>query len=94
MWILVEDSNKTTQLVTELLNKCPVTTVHLSAITTSYVSRLRGGGGHRGVEQRNAGLTWIRNNVASDTKGVVYFGDDDNAYDIRLFEEVSSRYYK
>ena len=39
----------------------------------------------RGVSNRNRGLQWIRANA---TKGVVYFADDDNTYDIRLFEEV------
>ena len=43
----------------------------------------------RGVEQRNIALDWLRKNVeANETKGVVYFADDDNTYDIRIFEEV------
>lgn len=43
----------------------------------------------RGVEQRNLGLEWIRTHVnPNKTKGVVYFADDDNTYDVRLFEEV------
>ena len=43
------------------------------------------------MEQRNRGLKWIRENHGlSDTRnGVVYFGDDDNGYDVKLFEEVS-----
>lgn len=40
----------------------------------------------RGVANRNAAVEWLRSNVKS---GVVYFADDDNTYDIRLFEEVS-----
>ena len=43
----------------------------------------------RGCAQRNAGLTWIKNNVK---EGVMYFADDDNAYDMRLFDEI--RYVK
>jgi beta-1,3-glucuronyltransferase len=39
----------------------------------------------RGVANRNAALAWLRNNAKS---GVLYFADDDNTYDIRLFEEV------
>lgn len=39
----------------------------------------------RGVANRNAALDWVRSNCKS---GVVYFADDDNTYDIRLFEEV------
>lgn len=89
-WIIVEDSNAMTDLVSKIVGRCPVQTVHLFVKTTSFVSRKKGGGGHRGVDQRNKGLKWIRDNagVLRNTKGVVYFGDDDNGYDIRLFEEV------
>lgn len=40
----------------------------------------------RGVSNRNRGLQWIRANA---TSGVFYFADDDNTYDIALFDEVS-----
>jgi len=39
----------------------------------------------RGVSNRNAAIDWIRQHAKS---GVVYFADDDNSYDIRLFEEM------
>lgn len=39
----------------------------------------------RGVSNRNRGLQWIRANA---TNGVFYFADDDNTYDISLFDEV------
>jgi hypothetical protein len=42
----------------------------------------------RGVSNRNKGLQWIRENYV-DPRGVVYFADDDNTYDLRLFDEVS-----
>ena len=40
----------------------------------------------RGVANRNAGITWIRKHAKKG--GVVYFADDDNTYDLRLFAEV------
>ena len=40
----------------------------------------------RGAFNRNAGLKWIVENASKD--GVMYFADDDNAYDLRLFKEV------
>jgi beta-1,3-glucuronyltransferase len=40
----------------------------------------------RGVSNRNRGLEWLRANAKS---GVFYFADDDNTYDIQLFEEVT-----
>ncbi|KAI4463407.1 galactosylgalactosylxylosylprotein 3-beta-glucuronosyltransferase beta-13-glucuronyltransferase [Holotrichia oblita] len=44
---------------------------------------------HRGVEQRNAGLKWLRENlILNKNKGVVYFMDDDNTYSVKLFDEM------
>ena len=44
---------------------------------------------NRGVEQRNLGLLWLRKTfVKGQRNAVVYFGDDDNTYDLDLFEEV------
>ena len=40
----------------------------------------------RGVSNRMAALDWIRRNGIKS--GVLYFADDDNTYDIRIFEEV------
>lgn len=43
----------------------------------------------RGVEQRNEGLRWLRENGRGDNQqGVVYFADDDNTYSLQIFEEV------
>ena len=45
----------------------------------------------KGVSNRNAALKWIYQFVqeTGDDSGALYFADDDNTYDIRLFEEVS-----
>lgn len=40
----------------------------------------------RGVSNRNRGLEWIR---ANSSEGVLYFADDDNTYDVDIFDEVS-----
>jgi galactosylgalactosylxylosylprotein 3-beta-glucuronosyltransferase 3 len=42
----------------------------------------------RGTLQRNLGIAWLRKKLDADDPGVVYFADDDNTYDLRLFEEV------
>jgi len=47
--------------------------------------KLKKGAKPRGVSNRNRGLQWLRANA---TRGVFYFADDDNTYDIELFDEV------
>ena len=82
----MEDSPVYTLVATTILNHCAIPGVHLSIVTTTHGE---GGAGHRGVEQRNIALQWIREHYKEgDVEGVVYFGDDDNTYDIRLFDEV------
>lgn len=44
----------------------------------------------RGVANRRAAINWIRQN--GKKPGVMYFGDDDNTFDLRLFDEI--RYTK
>lgn len=39
----------------------------------------------RGVSNRNRGLQYLRQHA---TEGVLYFADDDNTYDISIFEQV------
>lgn len=91
-WILVEDAFNKSKLVTDLLQGSGLSYTHLNAgtppeykMTSNDPNWLK----PRGVLQRNAALDWIRNNkIASRDKGVVYFADDDNTYDLKLFEEV------
>ena len=45
---------------------------------------------HRGVEQRNAALKWLRSNLqVNKNNGIVYFMDDDNTYNVKVFEEMA-----
>ncbi|XP_019851611.1 PREDICTED: galactosylgalactosylxylosylprotein 3-beta-glucuronosyltransferase 3-like [Amphimedon queenslandica] len=95
-WIVVEDSNNPTPLVSNLLSLCPVSSVHLSVKTPrkkTLVAKLfwKIMHGHRGLEQRNIALQWLRDNYsAKDCRGgVIYFADDDNRYDHRIFDVIS-----
>ena len=96
-WIVIEDSQTETKVVTDLLARCDVESVHLH-IRTPPLMRPRVGqvknpsAFSRGVQQRNMGLDWIKRHC-TETKcnGVVYFMDDDNKYDLRLFQEVRLR---
>ena len=42
----------------------------------------------RGVASRRAGMEWILKNHDWTKVGIMYFADDDNTYDLKLFEEI------
>ena len=89
-WIVVEDSVNKTQAVRDVLTKqwqCKsVASVHLATRSPKPLAK------GRGIDQRNAGLSWIRQkcgyNATEKCRGVVYLMDDENKYDLRLFYEV------
>ena len=94
VWIVVEDSINKTNLVTKFLTDCPVKSVHLNVPSPKEMARkwwhwmpaLH----HRRVLQRNLGIKYLRDKYSKrNCNGVVHFADDDNRYDIRLFERVS-----
>ncbi|CRK97451.1 CLUMA_CG010840, isoform A [Clunio marinus] len=86
-WLVIEDAEKPTTLVTKLLQKINVPFSHLVAQMPEKFRKNKVK--PRGVSNRNRGLEWIRAN-ASD--GVLYFADDDNTYDLDIFDEM--RYTK
>lgn len=72
-------------LVTETLAECGVPYTHLFAMSP-FRRRKR----VRGSAQRNKGIEWIRNHpVPKNEKAIVFFADDDNTYDPRIFKDVS-----
>ncbi|ESP01922.1 hypothetical protein LOTGIDRAFT_138821 [Lottia gigantea] len=90
-WIIVEDATSKTELVTNFLKSCGLPYTHLLALTppnyklkTTDPNWLK----PRGVLQRNAALEWLRTNLDSQSKGVVYFMDDDNTYSLQVFKEL------
>ena len=89
-WILIEDSNTKTDLVSNFLDeKCNIKYTHLNITSSANLKRLKG------INQRNEGLNWIRKNVHDINirkDGVLYFADDDNTYSVKLFNEM--RYTK
>ncbi|XP_062509203.1 galactosylgalactosylxylosylprotein 3-beta-glucuronosyltransferase 3-like isoform X2 [Corticium candelabrum] len=91
-WILVEDSNSKTSLVTGFLERSRLTYTHL-AVATPEKMKLKENEPRwrkaRGVEQRNLAIEWLVKQHAT-SEGVVYFADDDNTYDLRIFEQMRS----
>ena len=92
VWILIEDSEIKTKKMSNFLEYSKIPYVHLNEITADELiigEKEKSWSKPRGVLQRNKGLAWLRENQNRiDLNGVVYFADDDNTYDIRLFEEV------
>ena len=92
--ILIEDSNTKTKKIQSFLEYSKLSYVHLNEPTPSdlIISKdEKTWSKPRGVAQRNKGIAWLRDNPEKlHHAGVVYFADDDNTYDIRLFEEVFS----
>ena len=88
VWIIVEDSNFKTKRIKNFLQSSMLDYVHLNTPTLK-LSKIKDKTRHKGVEQRNHAIVWLRKKFNEIEKnGVVYFGDDDNTYDLRLFEEV------
>lgn len=84
-WIVVEDGNKTIPAVQDILERTGLPYTYMAHKTANGYPR-------RGWYQRTMALKFIRSNTSQilgkdHSEGVLYFGDDDNSYDIRLFTE-------
>ncbi|TRY83071.1 hypothetical protein DNTS_013533 [Danionella cerebrum] len=86
-WLVVEDANSRTELVSQFLARAGVRYTHLNVFTPRRFKRT---GMPRATEQRNLALGWLRGHRGSKDKGVVFFADDDNTYSLELFEEVTT----
>uniref|UniRef100_A0A1B6CXM4 Galactosylgalactosylxylosylprotein 3-beta-glucuronosyltransferase n=1 Tax=Clastoptera arizonana TaxID=38151 RepID=A0A1B6CXM4_9HEMI len=87
-WLVIEDAQNKSQQITELLTRSGIPFEQLVAPMPEIYKKKKGSK-PRGVSNRNKGLQWLR---ANSKTGVFYFADDDNTYDILLFEEM--RYTK
>ncbi|KAM9384226.1 galactosylgalactosylxylosylprotein 3-beta-glucuronosyltransferase 1 [Pholidichthys leucotaenia] len=94
-WVLVEDSQRKTPLVSRLLHGTGLNYTHLN-VETPRNYKVRGNTKDpripRGTIQRNLALRWLREtfSINNSRPGVVYFADDDNTYSLELFEEMRS----
>jgi len=84
VWIVAEDASKPTEAVLEYLRRSGLCWVYLRAQMPAQFLKVKNK--PRGVANRNAALAWLRQHARSG--GALYFADDDNAYDRRLFEEI------
>ncbi|GJQ67002.1 GlcAT-P [Trypoxylus dichotomus] len=86
-WLVVEDGKIQNPLITQLLNKTGIPYSYLIAPMPEEYKKKKKGPKPRGVSNRNKGLAWVRANA---TTGVLYFADDDNTYDLEIFNEMRS----
>lgn len=95
-WILVEDSDRATKLVSAFVERLDhefgfKSITHLQT-TTPDQYKLKAGQPSwkfpKGIWQRNKALDWLLGSPERDPSGIVYFADDDNTYDLGLFEEM------
>jgi len=75
IWILCEDADGIDNEINEMLSKSGITYKYLSFGPTK----------DKGNEQRNFCYEYIVNN---NINGIIYNADDDNEYDIKLFDEI------
>ncbi|XP_030080450.1 galactosylgalactosylxylosylprotein 3-beta-glucuronosyltransferase P isoform X2 [Drosophila hydei] len=88
LWLVIEDANKTNPLVAHTLDRIGVPYEYLVAPMPEQYKHTKKAK-PRGVSNRNRGLDYLRANA---TEGVLYFADDDNTYDVNIFEQM--RYTK
>jgi len=81
-WIVVEDATNCTKRVRDIIDRVGLPYAHLAAPTKKemHIRGSKSSKPHRGVDQRNLALDWVET-ISKKVPGVVYFGDDDNAYD-------------
>ncbi|KAB7505561.1 Galactosylgalactosylxylosylprotein 3-beta-glucuronosyltransferase S, partial [Armadillidium nasatum] len=84
-WIIAEDSYNCTDIIIDLLNSLgsPYTYL-LSPMPKGY--REKKGAKPKGVSNRRAALDWIKEH--GNDQDVLYFLDDDNTVNVKLFDEI------
>ena len=87
-WIVSEDAIAPSEQVSDILSRSGLPYAHVLGPRPVTHQDKRSG---RGVSNRLRGLKWLRENFSNTmTQGVIYFADDDNSYDIRVFREMKA----
>ncbi|XP_063699186.1 galactosylgalactosylxylosylprotein 3-beta-glucuronosyltransferase S [Culicoides brevitarsis] len=89
-WIVADDTDICNNFLDHILNRFGIPYTHIASPMPDHYRTIKGPA-PRGVANRRAALNWIRSN--NKRNGVLYFGDDDNTFDLRLFNEIRSTKY-
>uniref|UniRef100_A0A1I7TU61 Galactosylgalactosylxylosylprotein 3-beta-glucuronosyltransferase n=2 Tax=Caenorhabditis tropicalis TaxID=1561998 RepID=A0A1I7TU61_9PELO len=79
-WIVIEDSVSIVPAVHRILRRSSIPFTYMAYPSPENYP-------NRGWFQRTMALKYIRKKYRRKGNGVVYFGDDDNTYDLRLFNK-------
>lgn len=87
-WIVADDASNPTKQVMQLLHRLNITHKYILGQMPKRFWTWEAQ--PKGVANRNNAINWVLSHTdqIKDDSGVVYFADDDNAYDTRLFEEI------
>ena len=94
-WIVIEDAQNCSEQIRDLLLRSGILFSHLAAQLTRFemrkmyrkrINQCLPETARKGIVQRNRALQIVVESLT--TEGVVYFADDDNVYDLRLFHEL------
>ncbi|XP_065358337.1 galactosylgalactosylxylosylprotein 3-beta-glucuronosyltransferase S isoform X2 [Calliphora vicina] len=88
-WIVANDYNACNPYLDTLLNRFGIPFTHLTSPMPERFRNVKSK--PRGVSNRRAAMQWLRQR--NITTGVLYFGDDDNTYDLKLFSEIRDTKY-
>uniref|UniRef100_A0A8D8F512 Galactosylgalactosylxylosylprotein 3-beta-glucuronosyltransferase n=2 Tax=Culex pipiens TaxID=7175 RepID=A0A8D8F512_CULPI len=83
-WIVADDTDGCNRVLNSLLKRFGIPYTHIASPMPAFYRTKKLV--PRGVANRRAALAWIRNN--NKKSGVLYFGDDDNTFDLKLFSEI------
>ncbi|XP_017105727.1 galactosylgalactosylxylosylprotein 3-beta-glucuronosyltransferase S isoform X2 [Drosophila bipectinata] len=83
-WLVADDQENCNTYLDTLLNRFGIPFTHMVSPMPSKFRNEKPA--PRGVANRRAALQWLKTHNL--TNGVLYFGDDDNTYDLRLFSEI------
>ncbi|KAH8285809.1 hypothetical protein KR018_009033, partial [Drosophila ironensis] len=83
-WLVADDREKCNGFLDNLLGGFGIPFTHLVSPMPAKFRNEKPA--PRGVANRRAALQWLRQQ--NHTNGVLYFGDDDNTYDLKLFSEI------
>lgn len=84
-WIVIEDSERKSDRIKRLLKRSGLEYTHLAIISPERDPSVWD---TKAARQRSYALQYIRLRFYQEKNALIYFADDDNIYDVRLFDLI------